>query len=628
MRLQPRQTLLEIWKATVRLSSAEGDKNWVFGGVTGTNSLSDAEQLLCILLPATAVGPFGLDQPNSTPDDVVGALRGLGNAVDIPLRLVRALTQYMDRYTDDTGTPVFSGQAYFSTAPGSPPPTAEQANINVVDSFTMSIGLTLATLTFSRGFRSSLRRQELIDEVRALEEKASARLTAAMIGMLRSFTVNSFEWDSPEGRTLVDTVNQARLPARQVADDLWRSLADIRGALREVTIGFDPDNIIDLDHQHRLFECGWTWGVARGAPRVDTNDPVGEQEPGIAEAAPYLYFSVVALNGIANLFTERTRTLGLLNAEQVRLATALQLRWEITQRYWSTLASFGSGRWPLEDIPWRTADNVESDYFSLLVTAMTVQDLLARRASDQDLLRVVDVLDELAVRGRITRRPLIRDPSLTTYRPGEPHIQDPALNMHWPGVPITLNGSDVNGGPVLTWPCTDYTPVLLKRVLQVANLMSDTDLRGQLLTKADAIWENLLERRIHDGPAHDLWDQVSHVYPQIDLEASSPSWYYTERVVECVLEASTVINAATLRNERLAARARDLLNEAEQLFDREQLAGSDSSGPPLRDLLYRVRVKLERVREIIDERPGTAFSLVITVLEDLDRLAAARSNVD
>jgi hypothetical protein len=609
MKMQPRQALLDIWRAVARMSF--NGQQWVWGGVTGTNSLSDAEQLLCILLPATSGGPFGLDQPNATADDVAKALRGLGTAVDIPRTLIRALIEYMDRYTDEDGTPNFAGMGYFSTVDGSEP-TDDQAALFVVDSFTMSIGLALAALTFARGFRAASHRSDLVELALELERKASTRLTAAMVGMLRSFTVYPFDMDSEAGRTLVKTVNQGRLPDRQVADELWRALVDIRGALREVQMGFDPSSIEDLDNPHRLFECGWTWGVARGAPSVETAESVGTQADGVAEAAPYLYFSVVALNGVADLFTERTRTLGLLNTEQVRLAQALQLRWEITQQYWSTIASFGPGRWPLEDIPWRTTDNYESDYFSLLVTAMTVQDLVARRATDTQLSRVGSIIDELSNRGRITRRPF---------------LADPAMGVHWPGVAITLNGSDASGGPVLRWLCTDYATVLLKRLLHMASLMRDTELRGQLLDKADAVWESVLQRRIKDGPAEDLWDDVAAIYPQVGVKSAAPSWYYTERVVECVLAAARVISESSLYNERLAVQARHLLSEAEQLFDQEQLAGSPSGGPPLRDLLYRVRIKLERAREVIDERPGTAQALVNTVLEDLDRLAAARASV-
>src|SRR5690606_25106841 len=119
----------------------------------------------------------------------------------------------------------------------------------------------------------------------------------------------------------------------------------------------------------------------------------------------YLYFTVVALDGIQDLFSERTLTLGLLNVEQQRLAEALRLRWEITQQYWSRIARFGEAGWPLEDIPWRTTgQRQESEYFSLSVAAILVHDLVRRRATDDDLTRTVDVMERLAERGRITSR--------------------------------------------------------------------------------------------------------------------------------------------------------------------------------------------------------------------------------
>ncbi len=331
----------------------------------------------------------------------------------------------------------------------------------------------------------------------------------------------------------------------------------------------------------------------------------------MAEDAPYLYFSVVALDGISELFSERIRILGLLNEEQQRLANALQLRWDITQRYWSTIASFGPGRWPLEDIPWRTTDDTESDYFSLLVTAMTVQDLIGRRAPDVELIRIGRILDELASRARITRRPF---------------ADDPAVALHAPGVMINLEGSE-ELGPRLLWACTDFSPLLLKRTIRLAGLMRDTELRGQLLAQADVVWDHLLQRRIKDGPAHNLWDQVSDVYEQVTDRADGPSWYFTERVVECVVAAASVVSDSTLKSDRLTAYARDLLNEAEHLFDQELLSGSGSAGPSVRDLLRSVRANLRRAQQIIDDRPGTAAVLATAVLRDLDHLAAAHPDV-
>ena len=129
----------------------------------------------------------------------------------------------------------------------------------------------------------------------------------------------------------------------------------------------------ELENRGRLFECGWSWGVVDGAPEIPYASGIGEQPVGVAEARPYLYFTVVALEGIQDLFSERTRILGLLDEEQQRLARALQLRWDLTRQFWATIATFGGGRWPLEDLPWMTTDGRESDYYSVLLASIVIQ---------------------------------------------------------------------------------------------------------------------------------------------------------------------------------------------------------------------------------------------------------------
>jgi hypothetical protein len=587
----------------------------VWGGRDRANSISDAEQLLCLMTPATVVESFALDQPNATDDDVAGALRLLGDPVEIPQRLVRVLTEYMERYTDAEGTPIFAGDSYFRSSEAEHEPTDAQMALDVVDSFAMSVTLTLATIGFLRVFKAQLRRADLLAEVDTLEALASKRLTAAMVGLLRSFAVNVFDADASYGQALIRTANQSGQPARQVVDSLRRALRQVSATLREVTIGSGAQAVLDLDNPNRLFECGWSWGTLRDAPEIVLEDQtidIGQQRAGVAEPAPYLYFTVVALDGITALFSERTRILGLLNEEQQRLARALQLRWDLTQQYWATIASFDPQRWPLEDIPWRTTDETENDYYSLLVSAVTVQELESRRGSDVDLERVGRVLEELANRGRVTRRPL---------------QHDVALNLHFPGFSFELVGSDARGGPRLTWTASDYSPLLLKRTLQVAGLVRDTDLRGRLLAQADLVWDHLVQRRLTDGVGRDLWDQPSNVFPRLPAAGDAPSWYFSERVVECLVLAANLLRRSPLRSEPLSELANELLNEADHLFDRELMGGGGDAGPALRHALQNARASLRRARQLLGERPGTAYVLASDVLRELDRLAAARQNV-
>jgi hypothetical protein len=607
MRVQPRQQLLEIWRALAQWSFP--NQAWTWGGRDGRNSVSDAEHLLCLLAPATQIPSFKLDQPNETPEDVLRALREIGDSVELPQRLVRVIADFMASYTDDSGAPLFGGGTYFdwvrSREDPDAKPTEQQRTQPVVDSFAMSVRLSLAVIGFLRVFRTVLSRDDLIREVTELEAAASKRLTAAIVGLLRSFAVNTFEIGSPAGEALLEMVNQAGAPTRRVVQDLQEALREINAGLRDL-IGVGP--AAELDNPNRLFECGWSWSITDDAPPVDTTDSIGNQPKGTAESAPYLYFTVIALDAIRDLFSQRTRVLNLLTEEQQRLARLLQVRWDLTQAYWATIARFGGGRWPLEDIPWRTTDEAESDYFTLLVASITVQ-ALSTRPADAELARVARVLENLADRARITRR-------LTAV--------DPALALHAPGVEIALVGSDSLGGPRLSWTVSDFSPQLLKRVIRVASLVSATDLRAQVLHLADQIWGHLLARQHKTGAANRLWDQPNDVFQDLGRSPEQPSWYYTERVVECLIAAAGLVSSPPLRSTRLAEVAADLLAEAEHLFDQELLTVSAEAGPTMGPALRTARATLRRARETLPNRPATAAVLAGEVLRELDRLAAAR----
>ena len=606
MRIQPRQQLLEVWRAVARSSWVDGRWNW--GGRRERNSISDAEQLLCLLGPATDIATFKLDLPNETAEDALDSLSHFGDSVEIPQRLVRVITDYLATYTDETGTPVFPGGSYFSAVSEPGEPTPDQLRLDVVDSFSVAIRLMLATIGFVKVFRTVVRREDLGKEIDTLEAMASKRLSAAMVGLLRSFAVYVFDVGSAEGQSLVRMVNQDGLPIRRVVDDLQNRLKDIKAGLRDVTLG--SGQVSDLENPNKLFECGWSWGIVTGAPSVVTTAEMGVQRGGTAQDAPYLYFTVVALDCIQSLFSERTRILGLLDEEQQRLSRSLQLRWDLTQSYWSRIARFGQSRWPLEDMPWRTTDGVQSDYLSLLVSSIVVQELAGRRSPESDAVRVSRVLEELAGRARITRRAL---------------EGDPAVLLHSPGYPLDLVGSKAGDGPVLTWRLADFAPQLLKQAIQVAALMRSVETRGPVVNLADQVWEDHMAlRQLPDGPAAKLWDQASAVYEELKSSDGLPSWYFTERVVGCLISAADLVASPPLRSPSLTDLASDLLAEADHLFDQELLSVAAEAGPAMGTALHTVRTTLRRAHDVIRERPGTAYVLAGSVLRELDRLAAAR----
>jgi hypothetical protein len=618
MEIQTRRHILEIWRSTVDYSYRRGE--WIWGGRSGRNSISDAEQLLTILYPATAISSLKLDSVDQTADDVLEYLRPLGNPVDIPRRLIKFVGEYMSTYLV-AGVPDFSGNTYFEpedreagAAGKADEVKSEQRALHVVDSYSMSVTLCLATLGFLRVYRPSLRSQRMIQEIDLLEQLCAQRLTAAMVGLLRSFTVNTFDPSEQPGQTLCEMVGQGRLATEVLVRDLLEDLAEIRAGLRqELTIGLSQ--VADeLENQGRLFECGWSWGVVDGAPEVPYASDIGAQPHGVAEARPYLYFTVVALDGIQDLFSERTRILGLLNEEQQRLARALQLRWDLTRQFWAKIATFGDDKWPLEDLPWRTTDGRESDYYSVLLTSIVIEGVGSEQVEDVDVDRIGRLLEELANRGRITRRPL---------------ANDPAIALHVPGMRLRLVGSEkVAEGPRLQWTVSSFSVLVLKRLLRVAELIEDSSARIRHLDLADQIWKHIERRRMEESAhARGLWDEPTQAFSGTSVAPYEvPSWYHTERVIEALVAAANVTQSQPAPTPEVVESARQLLAEAEHLFDQERLRGTNDTGEQMRETFQVVGAKLRRAREVLLERPGTASVLAGDVLRDLDTIDAARQD--
>ncbi|MEU6480874.1 SCO2524 family protein [Streptomyces sp. NPDC047017] len=607
MQIKPRQHLLDIWRATARHSFDDGKLVWK--DTDGLSSVADAERLLCLLYPATEVPAFRLDQPDTTERDVLRALDGIGSRLEIPPNLITALTQFMRTHTGPDDSPTFAGGHYFRPSGPDTEVTHEQSQLGVVDSYSMSVTLCLATLGFLKVYETTTTRPEVRRAVAELREATNSRLTAAMISLLRSFTVNVFDAESEQGKRLIQVIGQHRQSDRAVLQQFSRRFRPLRATIIEsLTRGIQVDESIRDESQ--LFECGWAWGVVRDAPRVtDLDGAVPGQPDGIADRLPYVYFTVVALDGIQDLFSDRTLTLGLLDADQQKLAEALRLRWELSQQYWSAVARFGADRWPLEDLPWQTTGlRLESEYFSLTVAAILVHDLVRRKATDDDLTRTVAIMERLADRGRVTSR-MTRD--------------DPVIRLHNPGVTMPLAGSEHSGAPLL-WRMTDFSAQLLKRIIQLAELSRNIDAQDRLLRLAEQTFEHLWNRRIEEGEGIDLWDNAQAVYPDARGAPQRMSWSITERVTECLVAARNLYEQQPIRSPELAQLARELLSEATHLFGKEQLEASDSSDGSRARAMRSLESRLDRARGLIDERPATAFALALPVLQELDTLAQAR----
>ena len=614
MRIRPRQQLLDLWRAV--LDCCLREDTWVWGGRDGSNSISDAEQLMCLLYPATSLDAFMLDRPDDIAEDAKNALSPFGSETRIGSVLVNLIEAYVERYTGKDDEPVFAMGSYLRSEEGTP--TDEEQAVEIVDSYSMSLSLCIAALRFLKGYQRSMSgllrdeaKRQFADRMTKLQEQVGARLTAAMTGLVRSFVIHTTEPDSEAGQAILHMINQGAAPAAEVIRTLSARLEQLRvRAANEIRLG--QAEVFDIANDRRLFECGWGWGVVRGAGLIDFVDNHVGSAPGHAEPRPYLYFTMVAMDGIVDLNSQRIRELDLLDATQRQLADSLQLRLDLAQTYWSTVARFVNERWPLEDIPWRTSDGEESDYFSLVVSAILIQDLVARKSTD-DLERTVGVIDQLARRGRIISRPT---------------VDDQAARLHYPGVRMRLAGSeDIDGGPQLSWYVPDFATMMLKRILQAVRVAADVSLRDQLMALAEATMDHIDGRTLRGGAANGLWDD-SGVMMGLSgpLDPNRPSWFLTERVMECLVVAYETFSLTPSAPTPMINRAQELLREADDLLNRERLAVSDEDQSAKRIEVDRIEQSLDRARLLLRRRPGTSFSLAVRALEQLDELANARED--
>lgn len=209
MQIKPRQNLLEVWQAVARHSFGDGEWDW--GDAAGRSSVADAERLLCMLYPATEITAFRLDDPDTTQRDVERSLRTAGDSSEIPGNLVKVLADFMEKHRGEEN-PTFSGGAYFAAEDPKHELSKEQRDLGVVDSYSMSVTLCLATLGFLKVYRGKTQRASTIKQIDRLWDSTSARLTAAMVSLLRSFTVNVVDVSSDQGQSLTRLLGQGRPP--------------------------------------------------------------------------------------------------------------------------------------------------------------------------------------------------------------------------------------------------------------------------------------------------------------------------------------------------------------------------------------------------------------------------------
>jgi hypothetical protein len=609
--IQPRRRLLDIWAVASAYSMRDG--KWTWGDSNGSNSATDAQQLLCFLLPAVNLPELRLEDINNISPDASAALTAFGGNAQTPRILIGALEEFVVRYTRSDGTCDFSGGSGFTGLDQTKKLPAAQRDIEVIPSYAASIALCLAATGFLDEYLDFLpQRSALHPRVAKLRASLSRRLTAALVGLLRGFTLNPMTQESAEGRRLLRLLNQDQMPQRQVLSAFTERMKAVRGRLGEARLGVEKAS--ELEDPELLFEIGWTWGIASDAPPVNLRsieEEIGLQPTGVAESVPFLYFTMQAVEMVELLYSERTRVLGLLNEEQERLATALSIRRDLTQMYWSRLARFGDS-WPLEDLPWQTLDGEESDYFSLLVCAVLIQDLRSRAANEDDLRRLEPLMADLANRARITRRPL-RD--------------DPMIAMHAPGLLIELDTTE----PLpmgMGWRVNDFAPVLFKRAAQLALLSGEPTVRDRLLGLATSTWNHLQDRQITVESGFGMWDNPRRVFYSMEKNDGAPSWTMTSAIVDALVTSAEALGSRSARSQELVEVASAMVSEAEFLLNQQLLSTPALATAPYQASLQRIREDMQRASSLKTNQPSLALALAIGAVNQLDSIALGRHDVE
>jgi hypothetical protein len=573
MRLEPRREILDIWREVTRYSFRDGAFVWA-GGSEARDSVSDAEQLLCVLLPATELPALRFDRPDETADDVGEALSLIGDVITLPRRLVRSLTEYMTRYADDDG-PTFPGGRYLVTA------DPQMSTLDVLESYALGVRLSLAALGFARVYRTALRREELIEETVGLEELASRRLTCAMVGLLRCFAIHGFHDDSRYGENLRRTITQEHREQRAVLQEYEASLAEVRAGLHEITIATRDVPEARIIPGMR-FECGWSWALVEGTAPVDVDDQPVPDRTAVAAALPDPYFSFLAHDAVTSLYSERTRILALLSEEQQRIARALQLRVDLTRAYWARLATFGDQRWPVERMPWRTTSGQESDHHSLAMAAITAAAVGDRRGNtDVAFSHLTRTFAQLARRQGIVRPPRTAGPgSLAPQRVPLPFEKD---------------------GHVAAYQVTSLAPLLFNTTIRAGRATHHSQLRGDLDELADLIWNHVARGDI-DPPPTGL---------RRFGDGTAPDWHNVFCLVDGLTRAMATATEGPALAESPLGFVHQLLTAADEMLDPLDPKDRAAYAP-----------ETDRARALIDHQPARAAALLYRILADLDALTA------
>lgn len=626
------------------------------------NCVLDSEIILTMLYPECVVDGLELRATEFEPKEAYRALAHSSVASPGPVleQLGRMLVEYFQRHSiggDEAGTstPTFRCETYVdapSEAPGDVLDLEDAATaLTVTDAFAFSLTVSLyAKFTASRLLRSlqganaSAANLEVWQEVIAYADK---RLTAAMQGLLSSFAFKTFsakeDFAEATGWPWPGDGTGAR---GAVAENSLHRLEGVTSALR--ALGFRPPTDSAI-----AFECGWGWaplpdaeilgGGHAAAQRAEAGDDVGEEKAlrnavirsveafkYRSENAPYLYFTINALDSIEDLGWELIDRNEVLTRDQLALASRLKRLAAITREYWLAVAmapsdNLGAGLWRLETLPFHTTDGVPSLYHNLyLARIVSIPGLL----TENDVERMINFASRLSEAGRITTRPTLdRRPNAK----GTTH--DPVLKqLHSPGTRIVLDGiekgkkSGSSRRSYCSYLVYDFSPQVLKLCGQLLEVAESPEMRSRLDRLIEAVWNHLDTRRAKSSSFDGwMWDDLTQLkdwerahggLKRFDGQRVS-SWYLTERTVEAL--------ASVARGERAELRPSPDIFRVASAIESEFLSALVHVRNRNIAKAAEIERDMARAQSYLYTRPALALGILLSVAGKIEEAMRSES---
>ena len=570
-----------------------------------------SESLLCFLLPTLDLEAYSLFKtaPTKPHQESVTAARealrflrlhrsgepckaqSYNEPVDLEhvrvvLEVIREYYKLLTKNTDDSDKLSFSAGNYINLEEAD---VLASPTVPVVDAYSLGLSVALRVLNLLNQLEESAKDAENIEGAEefkilrnAIKMFAQAQLAKSLEGLKDSFVVKQI----PKSDWNETTESQF----------LWERLE------RDTEIIAIRKKLATLGHKTvsgSAFECGWTWG-----PPKPVGHSAQETSTLLPDPAPYLYFTSVVLAAIDDLQDSSLQAEGLMEGHHFRLASELRILADLTTRYWTILArqEDEQGYPRALSVPWVTTDGDGSAYYTLYLLAIVCSNAKA----DLDIEWAIDVLEELAQRGRITTRHLIEtrkvivsqvvkndlglaseteqeQKSIVKQKP-EPIVEE----LHQPGKALALEAPSASGkrrdGELLakplagTWRIYDYSPLLLKVVCQVLYRTRSHETRQRVSRVLTAILRHLNTRKLppvkleemvdglHNPDQHisgtewGMWDDFGTYARARDVEQHTRSWYFTQRTVEA-LTLSIKLQPPSLDSPTIKALLREILTD-------------------------------------------------------------------